>query len=88
MSCLGGDSVGIAESTGLPQPALDILVNDRKNIQRKGSVTCKKQEFINLWTSLLSLAILAFRGMKTLCQILTAMATYNFMDVPHLPCHV
>jgi hypothetical protein len=54
MSCLGGDSVGIAESTGLPQPALDILVNDRKNIQRKGSVTGKKQEFINLWTSLLS----------------------------------
>jgi hypothetical protein len=54
MSCLGGDSVGIAESTGLPQPALDILVNDRKNIQRKGSVTGKKQEFINLWTSPLS----------------------------------
>jgi hypothetical protein len=46
--------VGIAESTGLPQPALDILVNDRKNIQRKRSVTGKKQEFINLWTSLLS----------------------------------
>ena len=46
--------MGIAESTGLPQPALDILVNDKKNIQRKGSVTGKKQEFINLWTSLLS----------------------------------
>jgi hypothetical protein len=35
------------------QPEFTILVNDRKNSQRKGNVTGEKQEFINLWTSLL-----------------------------------
>jgi len=52
ISCLGGESAEIAVRTGLPKPALSISVNDRKNSQRKGSVTGEKQEFINLWTSL------------------------------------
>jgi hypothetical protein len=38
------------------QPEFTILVNDRKNSQRKGSGTGEKQEFINLWTSLLPFA--------------------------------
>jgi hypothetical protein len=41
------------------QPEFTILVNDRKNSQRKGSGTGEKQEFINLWTSLLLRNILS-----------------------------
>jgi hypothetical protein len=52
ISCLGSESAEIAERTGLPKLALSILVNDRKNSQRKGSVTGEKQEFINLRTVL------------------------------------
>jgi hypothetical protein len=37
------------------QPEFTILVNDRKNSQRKGSGTGEKQEFINLWTLYIAL---------------------------------
>jgi hypothetical protein len=39
MSCLGSESAEIAVRTGLPKLALSILVNDKKNSQRKESVT-------------------------------------------------
>ena len=39
MSCLGSESAEIAVRTRLPKLALSILVNDKKNSQRKGSVT-------------------------------------------------